>query len=142
MIFRVAIAVASDLRFEVAAIWVTKVLKHLGSYFVQSFVHIFALYVGGGGHWRISDKRTSKRIVNPAKNANKLPPNLQISRVLNKWTFPLSSSGNHNHRHGEARVFSGWGQGKGGHSQETRRRERSTQLRCAIISLSLVNSIY
>ena len=27
----------------------------LGSYFVQIFVHIFALYVGGGGHLRISD---------------------------------------------------------------------------------------
>ena len=26
------------------------VLKRLGSYFVQMFVHIFALYVGGGGH--------------------------------------------------------------------------------------------
>ena len=31
------------------------VLKHLGSYFVQMFVHIFALYVGGGGHQRISE---------------------------------------------------------------------------------------
>ena len=31
------------------------VLKHFGSYFVQIFVQTFALYAGGGGHWRISD---------------------------------------------------------------------------------------
>ena len=31
------------------------VLKHFESYFVQIFVHVFALYVGYGGHSRISD---------------------------------------------------------------------------------------
>ena len=30
------------------------VLKHWGSYFVQMFVHVFALYVGGGGKFRKS----------------------------------------------------------------------------------------
>ena len=29
--------------------------NHFGSYFVQSFVHTFALYVGGGGHSHISE---------------------------------------------------------------------------------------
>ena len=31
------------------------VSKHFGPYFDQTFVHIFALYVGGGGHSRVSD---------------------------------------------------------------------------------------
>ena len=35
-------------------------LRNLESYFVKMFVHIFALYVGGGGHQCISDKHRNE----------------------------------------------------------------------------------
>ena len=43
------------------------VLKHFGSYFVLIFVHIFAVYMGGGGHSRVSDYFSSLKHKQPSR---------------------------------------------------------------------------
>ena len=78
------------------------VLEHLGSYIVQTFVHIFALYVGGGrGQQRISEEGQQSVKTWAAPKASHLPfPRFavrifRVFRAFVRQTFlrPLVSCG-------------------------------------------------